>query len=243
MRNIQRETPIPKPEPPPEDPAPKAESGRTVVANYPHHVWHVDATVVPTTGLWVPWQPCCQPLYWPFVWHVVAILDQHSRAVMAIGAFDKSPTRDEVTKLFEQAIRAAGRTPKYIISDQGVQFQEAFGLWCEGQGIQHRRGEIGRHGSIAVIERVFRTLKKELLAVVEATTEQWKMNGCWARTSGGTTRIACIRESPARCRSSGWLSTVWCRSPRRCVRLERHGSARVSFDGQPLAPVPVPQVR
>ncbi len=40
---------------------------RVVTARYPHHVWHVDASVVPTLfGFWVPWLPNSISIFWPF---------------------------------------------------------------------------------------------------------------------------------------------------------------------------------
>jgi Integrase core domain len=51
--------------------------------------------------------------------------------------------------------------PKYTVSDQGVQFREHFIAWCGRHGVKPRFGAIGRHGSIAVIERFMRTLKSE----------------------------------------------------------------------------------
>jgi len=54
-----------------------------------------------------------------------------------------------------------GRAPKYIISDQGAQFQEEYRDWCKARGVKPRFGAIGQHGSIAIIERFFLSLKDE----------------------------------------------------------------------------------
>jgi transposase InsO family protein len=35
--------------------------------------------------------------------------------------------------------------------------------WCERRGVSPRFGAVGEHGSIAVIERFFRSLKTEML--------------------------------------------------------------------------------
>jgi|GEM_PF-7120149 len=46
--------------------------------------------------------------------------------------------------------------------DRGISFDcEAFRDWCRDIILQWRHGAVGRHGSIAVIERYFRTLKTE----------------------------------------------------------------------------------
>lgn len=57
----------------------------------------------------------------------------------------------------EQAVQATGPP----VTDQGVQFQGAFRAFCERYGVRLRYGAIGKYGSIAVVERVNRTLKHE----------------------------------------------------------------------------------
>ncbi len=50
--------------------------------------------------------------------------------------------------------------PKYLVSDQGVQFVAAeFKAWCKANNIKQRFGAIGKHGSIAVTERAILTFK------------------------------------------------------------------------------------
>lgn len=53
------------------------------------------------------------------------------------------------------------RRPKYVVTDQGVQFREAYLAWCAKRGIAARYGAVGRHGSIAIVERFWRSLKAE----------------------------------------------------------------------------------
>jgi transcriptional regulator with XRE-family HTH domain len=55
---------------------------RVVTAKRPNHVWHVDLTVVPTTGgFWAAWSPFALPQCWPFGWWVAVIVDHFSRRV------------------------------------------------------------------------------------------------------------------------------------------------------------------
>jgi hypothetical protein len=54
-------------------------------------------------------------------------------------------------------------TPNYIVSDRGTQFQSDYLAWCHRRGVRPRFGAVGRSGSIAVIERFFRSLKDEML--------------------------------------------------------------------------------
>jgi hypothetical protein len=60
-------------------------------------------------------------------------------------------------------VERAGRAPKYIVSDQGTQFQAEYRAWCKQHGVKPRFGAIGKHGSIALIERCIRSLKEECL--------------------------------------------------------------------------------
>jgi transposase InsO family protein len=141
---------------------PRGAAGPVVTARHPHHLWHVDLTTVPIgLGLWVPWLPFSFALRWPFAFHVVAVLDHFSRSVIATGVFLKEPTAAELCIVLEAAVRRAGRVPRHIVSDQGAQFRSEYLAWCERKNVRPRLGKIGEHGSIAVIERFFRSLKQE----------------------------------------------------------------------------------
>jgi transposase InsO family protein len=81
--------------------------------------------------------------------------------VVATEIFRKEPTAAEVCAMLDRAVAAAGHAPKYTVTDQGSQFQGEYRGWCEGHRVKPRFGAIGKHGSIAVIERFMRTLKDE----------------------------------------------------------------------------------
>jgi transposase InsO family protein len=137
-------------------------AGRVFTARYPHHLWHVDLTAVPLgLGLWVPWIPFSLPLRWPFAFHVVAVLDHFSRYVVATGVFFKQPTAAELCAVLDAAARRAGRAPRHIVSDRGAQFQSEYLAWCRRRDVRARFGKLAEHGSIALIERFFRSLKQE----------------------------------------------------------------------------------
>jgi transposase InsO family protein len=54
--------------------------------------------------------------------------------------------------------------PRHIITDNGPQFRSrTFKIWCKHKQIDLRYGAVGKYGSIAIIERSFRTLKSEWL--------------------------------------------------------------------------------
>ncbi len=181
----------------PRDPKPSRGAGdraiavvgktRRVTSRYPHHLWHADLTIVPTAlGCWVPWIPQAMLQCWPFCWWVGVVLDHYSRAVLATRVFSKQPSGEEVCKLLGRAVRRAGKAPKHLVTDQGPQFGEAYLAWCKRRGIRTRFGAVGKHGSIAVIERFIRSLKDEALgrlrlmplAVTEMTAEV-DAYACW----------------------------------------------------------------
>jgi transposase InsO family protein len=164
--------PTPPTEPPSNDPAIAEErkpadaetapsAGRVVTAREPHRLWHIDITVVSTLGLWIPWLPYALPILWPFSWHVAVVLDHASRAVIARAVYKKEPSGRQICTLLDRARQAAGRAPRYIVTDQGTQFQGAYRRWCARHGVRPRFGAVGKKGSIAVIERFFRSLKGE----------------------------------------------------------------------------------
>lgn len=136
---------------------------RTVTARYPDHVWHVDLTAVPTVpGFWVPWLPFSLPQAWPYCWWVVAAIDHFSRRVIATRVYHRPPTAEMICRFLDAAARGAGSSPRYIVTDKGTQFwSERFKTWCHGREIRLRFGAVGRYGSIAVVERFFRSLKTE----------------------------------------------------------------------------------
>jgi len=150
--------PVPEPEPTPDE----TPAGRVVTAKRPDHVWHVDLTLVPTTGgFWVPWLPNALTQCWPFCWWVALVVDHFSRRVMGYTVFDKQPTSLAIRTFLGRLMSNCRAKPKYIICDQGEQFGcPKFETWCQNRhGITPRFGAVGEHGSIAIIERAIRTIK------------------------------------------------------------------------------------
>ena len=149
--------PRPRPECTPASAAgkPEEKQPRQIVARYPNHVWSLDRTRV--------WRWCI----WP-TWVLVAI-DHFSRKVVACCPLD-GPNAGWVVEALETAFRRHG-PPKHIITDQeGVFTGEAFAEPLWDWDIKHRFGTVGKHGSIAVTERVIRTLKYDWLKRVPVIT-------------------------------------------------------------------------
>ena len=148
---------------------PKA--GKTVVARFAGHVWGCDITVVPTfLGFWVPWVPFSIAPSWPFCFHVFGVKDFFSRNVVGLFAFKKNPSAADVALALDHAVARAGASPKHIVSDKGSQFwsvetegpSEEYQDWCDRHGVRPRFGAVGKTGSIAVVERFWRSLKSEI---------------------------------------------------------------------------------
>jgi transposase InsO family protein len=136
---------------------------RVVTARGPNHVWHLDLTTVPTSlGFWTAWLPFALPQRWPFCWWLAVAVDHFSRRVVGFDSFRQQPTSEAVRVFVQRTISEASVAPGHLVTDQGEQFRcRGFQRWCLRRRIVQRFGAIGKHGSIAVIERFIRTMKEE----------------------------------------------------------------------------------
>jgi len=154
-------------EPVPEDAAcPRSVTTQCVTARSPGDLWHVDLTPVPIgVGFWVPWLPFSLPQSWPFCWWVAVLVDQVSRAVVGFAVFPGRPTSEQVQHVIQRAAHRAGTSPRYLVTDKGRQFWCAsYKRFCRTQGIRPRFGAVGKQGSIAIVERIIRTMKSECVS-------------------------------------------------------------------------------
>jgi transposase InsO family protein len=121
---------------------------RSIPAWYPNHVWSIDTTMV-----------FCWEL-WPI--HICVVIDHFSRKVMAAVPLE-GPNAGWINNALESAIEKYG-APKHIISDQASVFTgDVFAELLENWNVKPRLGAVGKNGSIAVTERVIKTLKYEWL--------------------------------------------------------------------------------
>jgi transposase InsO family protein len=142
-------------------------SARRVTAKYPNHLWHADLTTAPTSaGFWTSWLPFALPQRWPFCWWLVVVLDHYSRRVLGFAVFGRQPTSQQVRRFLGQVVGKVGAAPRHLVTDRGKQFSSHhFTSWCRRHDIRQRFGAVGKQGSIAVIERFWRTLKEGLRAL------------------------------------------------------------------------------
>lgn len=131
---------------------------RPIRARHPNHYWTVDLTELRSLhGVYRP--------------HLAIVLDLYSRFPLAWGLWPARPHSADLAALTEKTLEAWGPPQHVLVSalvtDQGGQFTgEAFETLLRERGIDHRFGAAGEHGSIAIIERLWRTLK-DALAVNE----------------------------------------------------------------------------
>jgi transposase InsO family protein len=135
----------------PSPPPPEAASGvpRAVRAKRPNHVWMVDLTDV-------------KGLFGLLTFKVAVVFDAFSRMPLSAKVFSKEASAHEIARFVSRTSKRHGR-PAHFVSDRGVCFTgSVFCLALEHLGVKQRFGAIGKKGSIALIERLWRTLKDTL---------------------------------------------------------------------------------
>ena len=117
-----------------------------LLAKRPNHVWLVDFTRV--GGLF-------RSVF------VGAVVDAFSRKVLALRVCAKEPTAAFAVRLLREAVLGHG-APRHLITDHGRQFTSAaFMRALARRRIRRRFGAIGRTGSVALVERFWRSMKDE----------------------------------------------------------------------------------
>jgi len=120
-----------------------------VQARGPHHAWLADVTHV-------------RSLFGLRVFRIAAVFDAHSRMPLALRVFRAEPTALQAARLLASAVRRYGR-PRMLVTDHGGQFiADVFEAQLQRLGVEHRIGAVGLSGSIALLERYWRTLKESL---------------------------------------------------------------------------------
>jgi transposase InsO family protein len=115
-------------------------------ARHPNHRWLMDLTDIPG-------------LFRLVTFKLAVIFNGYARMPLAARVFWHEPSAAQLVQLFTQAVVTQG-PPRHVVTDRGPQFtavrcRRALRL----RGIRQRFGAVGRVGSIAVLERFWRTLK------------------------------------------------------------------------------------
>ena len=124
-------------------------TGKAVRARRPNHFWMVDLTDV-------------RGLFGITTFKVGAVFDVFSRMPLSARVFSKEPTSAEVARFVSMAAKRHGR-PAHFVSDRARCFTaQMFRRSLRRLHVKQRFGAVGKKGSIALIERLWRTLKDRL---------------------------------------------------------------------------------
>src|SRR5664279_4289633 len=122
---------------------------RAVRAKHPNHVWMVDLTDV-------------KGLFGIVTFKVAVVFDAFSRMPLSARVFSKEASALEIARFVSKTAQSHGR-PAHFVSDRARCFTgEIFRRKLLWLGVKQRFGAVGKKGSIALIERLWRTLKDAL---------------------------------------------------------------------------------
>ena len=122
---------------------------RAVRVERPNHVWMVDLTDV-------------KGLFGLVTFKVAVVFDAFSRMPLSARIFSKEASAVEIARFVSRTARRHGR-PAHFVSDRARCFTgEIFRRKLLLLGVKQRFGAVGKKGSIALIERLWRTLKDTL---------------------------------------------------------------------------------
>jgi putative transposase len=122
---------------------------RAVRARRSNHVWMADLTDV-------------KGLFGVVTFKIGVVLDAFSRMPLSVRVFTKEPSSAEITRFVSKAAKRRG-PPAHFVSDRGACFTGGvFRRALERLSVRQRFGAIGKKGSIALIERLWKTLKDAL---------------------------------------------------------------------------------
>ena len=133
----------------PKEPGPVASAGRILRAKYPNHIWMADVTAIPG-------------LFRLFTFKLAVVLDVFSRMPLVARLQLGKPMAKQMVRLLCRASPLAA-WPRHFVSDHDRVFTAGrFRRFLKFHGILQRFGAVGRSGSIALIERFWRTMKTAL---------------------------------------------------------------------------------
>jgi Integrase core domain len=135
----------------PSPPPPEAASGvpRAVRAKRPNHVWMVDLTDV-------------KGLFGLVTFKVAVVFDAFSRMPLSVRVFSKEASAREIALFVSRATKRHGRLVHFISDHARCFTGQVFRRKLLRLEVKQRFGAVGRKGSIALIESLWRTLKDTL---------------------------------------------------------------------------------
>ena len=203
--------------PEPEEPV-TSTSGRVLLAMRPDHIWMIDFTRVGglTRPLWLG-----------------AVIDAFSRKVLAVAAVRGAPSGAFSIQLLRHAIRRHG-APRWLVTDKDPVLRCGLAQrFLTAHCVLRRYGAVGRKGSIALIERTWRSMKDEYVRRVffhRPVRQLDRILARWARWHNG--------YRPHHGLGQRTPDDVYFRRRRRAARAATAGTLSVRFlDGDPLLPI------
>src|ERR1039457_4937397 len=122
---------------------------RAVRAKRPNHVWMVDLTDV-------------KGLFGLATFKVAVVFDAFSRMALSVTVFCKEASALEISRFVSRTARRHG-WPAHFVSDRARCFRgQVSRSKLRRLAVKQRFGAVGKKGSIALIERLWRTLKDAL---------------------------------------------------------------------------------
>ena len=131
----------------PGGPAPEVTKlvGRILGAKRAGHIWMLDLTDI-------------RGLFGLFKFKLAVVIDVFSRMPLMGQIFMSEPSSDQMAELVQIAAAKHG-APNHFVNDQGPQFTSTeFKAKLATLGVKQRFGAVGKSGSIAIIERFWRTM-------------------------------------------------------------------------------------
>jgi len=132
----------------PGGPAPEVTKlvGRILRAKRPGHIWMLDLTDI-------------RGLFGLFKFKLAVVIDVFSRMPLMGQIFMSDPSANQMAELVQIAAAKHG-APNHFVNDHGPQFTSCeFKARLAALGVKQRFGAVGKSGSIAIIERFWRTVK------------------------------------------------------------------------------------
>ena len=117
---------------------------------------------------------------------LISIIDDHSRYSIGLIAVNRVTTV-VVTKLLDDLAKVHGY-PKQILSDNGSAYglrskHSKFDRWCKNRGIKHIRSAIHSPTTCGKVERLFQTIKRELVFCKDINDFRMRYNHFRTHTS------------------------------------------------------------
>ena len=110
----------------------------------PNQVWHLDMTEI--------------QVLWKRI-EIAAIVDGFSRKIIAMKAFGRRTTSDDLSELIDESIESGGAAPRFLVTDHGSQFRSHFHQSVESLDVTHIRCQVRTWQLNAKVERVFKDVK------------------------------------------------------------------------------------